>query len=264
MPSTHLLRSAFAFAFALSGCGGSERPAAAPKAQHSSERAETARVLPELEAMTVARSLRGNELELRECFERDGVRIPGFMQLSFHVDAEGKVTNVEVETSSFAEPNVASCLSEQVERLHFDPPGEAKLARWTFVAGLPRESEGSPVESGAKKRTSKAQEQGVVIDDASRGSLEPDEIEDIVHAGFGLFGHCYREGLGRHPGLSGSVNLRMVIGRDGVVDSLKDNGSRIADRELVDCVAEGFFALRFPKPRAKTVRLQYRIVFDAY
>jgi hypothetical protein len=27
-------------------------------------------------------------------------------------------------------------------------------------------------------------------------------------------------------------------------------------------VAEGFFALRFPKPRSGTVRLVYRIVFD--
>jgi len=108
MPSTNQFRFAFAFAFVLSGCGGSERPASAPEAQRSSERAETDRVLPELEAMTVARSLRGNESELRECFEHDGVRSSGFMQLSFHVDAEGKVTNVEVETSSFAEPNVAS------------------------------------------------------------------------------------------------------------------------------------------------------------
>ena len=54
----------------------------------------------------------------------------------------------------------------------------------------------------------------------------------------------------------------MVIGRDGVVDALHDAESDIPDPEVIDCVAEGFFALRFPKPRAKTVRLLYRIAFD--
>lgn len=84
-----------------------------------------------------------------------------------------------------------------------------------------------------------------------------------MQAGFGLFAHCYREAIARHPRLSGSVRLRMVIGRDGLVDEIADSNSEIPDAEIIDCVAEGFFALRFPKPRKGTVRLTYRIVFDA-
>jgi len=216
--------------------------------------------------MIVARSLRGNEAELRDCFDVGSSRIQGFMRLAFRVEASGKVTNIEVESSSFAEPQVTACLEEHVSKLHFEAPGEPKQARWTFVAGLKAEAddeEQAEAKKKKKRRDTPSGEQGVAIEAASRGSLEPEEIEDIVHAGFGLFAHCYREGLDRHPRMNGVVRLRMVIGRDGVVDALRDSGTDIEDREVVDCVAEGFFALRFPKPRSGTVRLLYRIVFDA-
>lgn len=257
----------------LVSCGGSNgepkvaRHDASDAGTAGAERANAAPALPELDPLTVARSLRGNEAELRACFDAGSTRVSGFMRLGFRVEASGDVTNVEIETSSFAEPAVAACLSERVARLHFEPLEAPKAARWTFVAGLAPEPDPDGPRNGKRKRTTGGRqktggEQGVTIDRASRGSLEPEEIEEVVYAGFGLFAHCYREGLGRHPGLRGVVRLRMVIGRDGVVDELRDSGSDIADREVVDCVAEGFFALRFPKPRAKTVRLRYRIVFD--
>ena len=150
--------------------------------------------------------------------------------------------------------------------LHFDAPGEKAHTHWTFVSGLYEkqddEDDGKNGQAQKEESATDSNEQGVVIDEKSEGSLEPEEIEDVVHAGFGLFAHCYREGLGRHPRLAGAVRLRMVIGRDGVVDHLRDADSDIPDPELIDCVAEGFFALRFPKPRSGTVRLLYRIAFD--
>lgn len=247
------------------GCGGSHETAQSPDS--AGGEGDNAPALPELDTMIVARSLRGNEAELRDCFDVGATRIQGFMRLVFRVEADGQVTNIEVESSSFAEPRVTACLGEHVSRLHFEAPGEAKQARWTFVAGLKAEADHAGHSKHKQKRKQPADErsgeQGVSIEPASRGSLEPEEIEDIVHAGFGLFAHCYREGLDRHPGMNGVVRLRMVIGRDGVVDALRDSGTDLEDREVVDCVAEGFFALRFPKPRSGTVRLLYRIVFDA-
>jgi hypothetical protein len=250
---------------ASGGCGGSQEPARSAGEEAAARQGETAPALPELDPMAVARSLRGNEAELRDCFGAGGTRIQGFMRIGFRVEASGEVSNVEVETSSFAEPQVTACLEEKVSNLRFEAPGETKQARWTFVAGLKPEADNAERAKTKQKkaRSSEARVQGVAIDPASQGSLEPEEIEEIVHAGFGLFAHCYREGLDRQPGLNGVVRLRMVIGRDGVVDSLRDSGTEIGDREVVDCVAEGFFALRFPKPRAGTVRLRYNIVFDA-
>lgn len=255
-----------AFVAVVGACGGSPEPApkTPEKSAPPSEKAEPA--LPELDVMKVARALRGNEASLRDCFANEDGPVRGFMRLAFEVEGSGAVSNVEVETSSFAEPNVATCLADRVATLHFEAPGEKTRSQWTFVSGLYEkrdDDERSSKRSKKKKaRSDDDGEQGVVIEPKSRGSLEPHEVEDVVHAGFGLFAHCYREGLSRHPRLAGVVRLRMVIGRDGVVDSLRDADSDIPDAELIDCVAEGFFALRFPKPRSGTVRLLYRIAFD--
>jgi hypothetical protein len=246
-------------------CGGSPEPeaktasAAKPPAEKSKSK------LPELDVMKVARALRGNETQLRECFASDSGPVRGFMRMAFEVEGSGAISNIEVETSSFAEPSVASCLTERIEGLHFEAPGEKAQTHWTFVSGLYQKSDDEAdgrKRKGKKKKRADSNEQGVVIDEKSEGSLHPEEIEEIVHAGFGLFAHCYREGLARQPRLAGAVRLRMVIGRDGLVDHLHDAESDIPDPELIDCVAEGFFALRFPKPRSGTVRLLYRIVFD--
>jgi hypothetical protein len=250
----------------VGACGGSPEPSAKTPEKAAAKGESTPPALPELDVMKVARALRGNEADLRDCFTSDGEPVRGFMRLAFEVDGKGDVQNIEVETSSFAEPSVASCLSDRIATLHFDAPGEKTRTHWTFVSGLyakPHDDERGAKRTKKKKpRTNDEGEQGVVIEPKSRGSLEPHEIEDVVHAGFGLFAHCYREGLARHPRLAGVVRLRMVIGRDGVVDALRDAESDIPDPELIDCVAEGFFALKFPKPRSGTVRLLYRIAFD--
>jgi hypothetical protein len=252
---------------AVWSCGGGPEPKSASAENAPATKEHAPAPLPELDVMKVAGGLRGNEASLRDCFANEGEPVRGFMRLAFQIEGTGTVSNVEVETSSFAEPNVASCLTDRVAGLRFEAPGDKRQTHWTFVSGLAQkqdEDERSAKRNKKKKKEREPDEpeQGVLIDAASRGSLEPEEIEDVVHAGFGLFAHCYREGLDRHPRLSGVVRLRMVIGRDGIVDSLNDASSDIPDPEVIDCVAEGFFALRFPKPRQKTVRLLYRIVFD--
>ncbi|HEX6766613.1 MAG TPA: AgmX/PglI C-terminal domain-containing protein [Polyangiaceae bacterium] len=265
MKTFHPRPLALLTALLVLSCGGSAEPEA--KSPDRAEKAAETRgpALPELDVMKVARALRGNEASLRDCFASDGAPVRGFMRMAFEVEGTGTVSNVEVETSSFAEPAVATCLADKISGLHFEAPGAKAKTHWTFVSGLyekPAEDEPSKKHSRKKEKHLDDPEQGVLIDAKSRGSLEPDEIEDIVHAGFGLFAHCYREGLDRHPRLAGVVRLRMVIGRDGVVDHLRDAESDIPDPEVIDCVAEGFFALQFPKPRSGTVRLLYRIVFD--
>jgi len=256
---------AFVFALFAVACGGSSEPEPRTAGEAAPRSAKPKPELPELDVMKVARGLRGNEADLRSCFASGGEPVRGFMKLSFEVETTGTVSNVEVETSSFAEPSVTTCLTDRVAGLRFDAPEAKAKTHWTFVSGLYQKPDDDEKPNQRKKKKKQPEDdrvQGVVIDEKSRGSLEPEEIEEVVHAGFGLFAHCYREGLARTPRLAGTVELRMVIGRDGLVDSLRDAESTIPDPELIDCVAEGFFALRFPKPRKGTVRLFYRIVFD--
>jgi hypothetical protein len=179
-------------------CGGSPEPSAkAPtKARTTAEKAPPP--LPELDVMKVARALRGHEVGLRDCFANEGEPVRGFMKLAFEVEGSGAVSNIEVETSSFAEPTVAMCLSEKIGALHFDAPGKKQKTQWTFVSGLyekPDEDDRSAKKGRKKKqKRDESTEQGVVIEPKSRGSLEPEEIEEVVHAGFGL-----RHGHRRRP-----------------------------------------------------------------
>ena len=247
-------------------CGGSPEPQAkSPEKKPASARKKASPALPELDMMKVAYAMRRNDEKFRDCFAYDGEPVRGFMRVVFEVEGTGAVSNVEVEESSISEPGVAACLSVSVAGLYFDAPGEKSRTHWTFVSGLYEKSDEDArfKKRGKKKKRDDLQnEQGVVLEPASRGSLEPQEIEEVVHAGFGLFAHCYREGLERHPRLAGVVRLRVRIGKDGRVDTLSDAQSEIPDPEVIDCIAEGFFALGFPKPRHGTAGFVYRLTFD--
>jgi len=54
-----------------------------------------------------------------------------------------------------------------------------------------------------------------------------------------------------------------VVGTAGAVSEVSDGGSDLTDRQVVDCIAEGFYALRFPEPQRGSVQVLYRIGFDA-
>jgi tetratricopeptide (TPR) repeat protein len=114
-----------------------------------------------------------------------------------------------------------------------------------------------------KKRPPPPAEKGVTIEPSSPARMDPAAVDDIVSANFGLFAHCYRGALERRPGLAGVVRLRFIIGGRGNVMSVRDAGSELPDGKLVDCVAEGFYALSFPKAPGDEVRVLYRLVFDS-
>jgi hypothetical protein len=103
----------------------------------------------------------------------------------------------------------------------------------------------------------------VAIDPNSSGELPVDAIDNVVSAGYPLFARCYRDGVGRDNALGGTVRLRFVIGSRGVVSEVRDGGSDLSDRQVVDCIAEGFYALHFPTPARGSVKVNYRIGFEA-
>lgn len=169
------------FAGVIGGCGAGAPPTKLAATRPPIQRAEKvdAPPLEELEPQVVARAIRGNEIQLRECFAgHDGSPVRGFMRMTFRVNPSGDVDEVDVESSSFAEAGVFECLSERVAALHFDARPDARRARWTFASGIAKDRGRKPKNKAKKRRD--GSEEGVVIDHKSRDSLSPGEVEEVV------------------------------------------------------------------------------------
>jgi hypothetical protein len=92
------------------------------------------------------------------------------------------------------------------------------------------------------------------------GRLPPGEIQRIVRENFGAFRICYESGLKKNAKLEGRVMARFVIGRDGTVTKVTDEGSTLPDPDVVACVLKAFNQLKFPKPEGGIVTVVYPIM----
>jgi hypothetical protein len=93
------------------------------------------------------------------------------------------------------------------------------------------------------------------------GRLPPEVIQRIVRQNFGKFRTCYEAGLARDAKLTGKVLARFVIGRDGKVSNVTDDGSDLPDTAVRDCVLQALRELVFPQPEGGIVTVVYPIVF---
>jgi hypothetical protein len=254
----------------VAACGGGTPPPAAAPNRKSAKARVPAR--EKLDPRAVVTAFRGNESSLHSCFELSGETARGMLRMTWQVDPSGTASRARVEVQRIGDPTIGRCLSEQITSLRFGARDSATEARWTFVSRLYEPP--SPEEEARKKERERKRyrgrkppprpaEKGVAIESSSPGFMEPSMVDDVVSANFGLFAHCYRGALERKPGLAGVVRLRFVIGASGNVESVRDAGSDLPDGKLVDCVAEGFYALSFPRPPRDEVRVLYRLVFDS-
>lgn len=252
-------------------CGGGSTPAPSEPlhAEHKVHaKTPVAKAKPGLDAGQVVLGLRGHEAELHECFTLAGEQSPVFVELEWDVDADGIVGDVRVARSTASSQQLPPCLSERLSQARFGRPGHGTVGRWTFVGGLVRFEDADTrrrnrINQKRKNRKANDGESGIVIERESPGKLDSDTVEGIVHDGYRLFAHCYRDGLDRDQTLGGAVRLRFVIGANGRVARVIDGGSDLPDEGVVACVAEGFFALQFPKPVGGNVHLRYRMHFDS-
>ena len=93
------------------------------------------------------------------------------------------------------------------------------------------------------------------------GQIPPEVVQRIVRQNYGRFRNCYENGLRNNPGLTGRVSVRFVIGRDGGVSSVSNNGSDLPEPSVIGCVTNAFYGLSFPAPEAGIVTVVYPIVF---
>ncbi len=219
----------------------------------------------ELTPGEVVIKLRGNETDIRRCFFANP-SARGTLSLSWRVNGDGRIEHLKRERSTLGDPRIEQCLAEKLYDVRFDPRAEPARARWTFVFRLveaPRSGSGRRSPSKRDRDRREASEQGVQLEKSSPGTLDLAAVDNVVESGFPLFARCYRDGVTRNSSLDGAVRLRFVVGERGTVKAVEDGGSDLTDRQVVDCVAEGFYALRFPQPAKGEAHLIYRIHFDA-
>ena len=260
-PRFFALKAVF-LACALSACGASPPPRA--ESHGTTSEGDTERGV-ELTAAEVVTHLRGNETDLRRCFFANP-SLRGAAHFSWKVDVTGKVHGVRRESTPLDDARVEQCLAERLAEIRFGDLELPSNAHWTFVFRL--------VDPAAKSKHGRKlgknlktflpdDDRGVVIDPHSPGVLPDGAIDNVVEAGYPLFARCYRDGVSRNNDLDGNVRLHFVIGSSGRVSEVVDGGSDLTDRQVVDCIAEGFYALRFPEPQHGSVQVLYRIGFDA-
>lgn len=258
-------------AFSASGCGGSSTgpsSADAEDAEASSQRERAPAPASELTASEVVIKLRGNETDIRRCFFANP-RARGTLSLSWVVSADGRIERLKRERSTLSDPRIEQCLGEKLYDVRFDPRAEPANARWTFVFHLVDLPQDRPGKTKKKKLTRRDRDRaeesdsGVQLERGSPGTLDLAAVDNIVESGFPLFARCYRDGVQRNSNMDGAVRLRFVVGEAGLVTAVEDRGSDLTDRQVVDCVAEGFYALKFPEPERGDAHLVYRIHFDS-
>jgi hypothetical protein len=206
-------------------------------------------------------ALRNKRSEARRCFEQSST--PGSVHLAWQVTPLGDVEEVELVRSDSARDS-NRCLVDFASNLRFDRRDNRARAEWTFVYGLagPNAVEPKAGRSRRSKRRGSDRNSGPVIDKGSAGKLPLDAIENVADHGFRLYAHCMRDGLNRNETLSGRVFLEFQIDPRGRVRSVNDAGSDLPDPSVIDCVAEGFYAMEFPAPSGGEVQLRYAILLN--
>jgi hypothetical protein len=274
VPARYVAASALVLATA---CGGAAPPAESAERTDSADR-DDARPLTyaagkaeralqdELTPGEVVIKLRGNETDIRRCFFANPTA-RGTLSLVWNVNAEGRIEHLKRARSTLSDPRIEQCLAEKLYDLHFDPRAKPARAGWTFVFRLvePKKDRLGNVKRSSKRDRDRAErgDQGVELEKGSPGQLDLGQVDNVVESGFPLFARCYRDGVSRNSSLDGAVRLRFVVGEAGHVTTVEDGGSDLTDRQVVDCVAESFYALRFPEPASGDAHLVYRIHFDA-
>ena len=245
-------------ALGAAACGGSPQAAAPPP--ESPATATPVEELAPLEPSKIIFAMGGIENDFRKCFFRNP-RDRGTLHVRWQTDTDGVAHDATIVDSTLETAAVEECLLGRVNDLRFGPLERPAQGEWVFVFRLATPPDPKPSKAGKKaKKRADDDGEGISVDPNSPGWLEPYRVADIVEAGMGLFARCYRTGISRQEALAGNVRLQFVVGADGRIQTISDQGSDLPDLYAVDCVAEGFYALKFPKPeRGGPVTVSYRM-----
>lgn len=238
------------------GCSASKpRTSQAPA---SSPRSEARR--SEMEATKVSYSMRGNEEDYRKCFMR-AISRRGAVSLAFAVDTEGTVEHTRVLWSSIENETVEACLVERMNKQRFGTQREPAAGTWTFVFRLTDPITDEEREERLEK-ADEAERKAFELLPESSGTIDPAHLDEMVQLRYPLYAHCYRDSIRRRGESRGLLRLKLQIDEKGRLTSLQDAGSVLPDPFAVDCMAEAFYAIDYPKPVGGPVTVRYGLDFE--
>lgn len=96
---------------------------------------------------------------------------------------------------------------------------------------------------------------------AGEGSLDKDEIREVVKTHIQEIRGCYNEGLSRKPTMAGKLTVIFEIAAGGEVSSSQIQGSTLADAKVEGCVAAAVQSWKFPAPDGGSVQVNYPFEF---
>lgn len=95
------------------------------------------------------------------------------------------------------------------------------------------------------------------------GGLPVEIVQRVVRQNFGRFRLCYEGGLRTNPALAGRASVSFAISASGEAASVKDSGSDLPDKTVVECIVRNFKNLSFPQPEGNAkVNVVASIVFS--
>ena len=97
---------------------------------------------------------------------------------------------------------------------------------------------------------------------AAAGSIDIEEVQQVIRANMGRIKVCYREGLRENPDLRGEVKVLFTIGLDGRVVSMSIASSTLNNRNVENCILLRFSRMQFPRPQGGPVTIKYPLIFQ--
>ncbi len=248
----------FLLFFALTACGGSSTRTKPKSTADSPSKADSPDNV--LDARKISYAMRGNEDDYRKCFMQS-IGSRGYVTLEFSVNERGEVESADVEQSSIGKEGVSACLIQRMKEQRFGEQSERGRGRWTFVFNLT-----DPISEKERKEmleeADKRNESSFQLLPESQGTIDAGRVDEIVQVNYPLYAHCYRDSIRRRGESRGLLRLRLQIDESGRLVHVDDAGSVLPDPYAVDCMAEAFFSMEFPKPTGGPVSIRYGVDFE--
>ncbi len=96
------------------------------------------------------------------------------------------------------------------------------------------------------------------------GRLPPEVIQRTFRQNLGKMRACYEGGLRGNPNLSGQINVKLVIGKDGSSKVTDASSSDMGDKGVVACVGKAASGLSFPPPEGGVVTVTQTLTFTPF
>lgn len=158
-----------------------------------------------------------------------------------------------------------ACAPQPTVRSAEAPPPREPAATPVLAAAnpiqrsVPADADPEPLAGGlcvepASREGGETNEDGV-------GYLDPKIVQNVVQGGYFSMRECYEAGLARDTELTGMIQVRFVIDRDGRVSSARLDDNTLPDCEAALCMLEVYRGLEFPEPDGGRVTVVYPLTF---